>query len=82
MASRPYNSSAVQTVMKHHKGVKIDGPFGPTMQCNVKTYYHILRLSAYVPKLCPQPKLKYVEIRRTATRSAATLGTASVTNDN
>ena len=27
------------------------------MQCNSKTYYQMFQLSAYVPNLCPQPKL-------------------------
>jgi len=29
--------------------------YGPTTQCNIQTYYQMLQLSAYVPKLCPQP---------------------------
>jgi len=30
--------------------------YGPTTQCNSKTYYQMFQLSAYVPDLCPQPK--------------------------
>ena len=32
--------------MKHHKSVKM---YGPTTHCNIKTYYRMLQLSAYVP---------------------------------
>jgi len=39
--------------MKHHKGVKM---YGPTTQCNIKTYSHMFQLSATVPNLCPQLK--------------------------
>jgi len=30
--------------------------YGPTMQCNSKTYYQMFQLSATVLNLCPQPK--------------------------
>jgi len=30
--------------MKQHKSVNM---YGPTMQCNIKTYYQMLQLSAY-----------------------------------
>ena len=39
--------------MKHHKSVKM---YEPATQCNIKTFYQMLQLSAYVPNLCPQPK--------------------------
>jgi len=29
--------------------------YGPTMLCNIKTYYQMLQLSVAVPNLCPQP---------------------------
>jgi len=30
--------------------------YGPTTQCNSKTYYQMFQLSATVPNLYPQPK--------------------------
>jgi len=39
--------------MKHLKSVKM---YGPTTQCNIKTYYQMLQLSAYVRNLCHQLK--------------------------
>jgi len=36
--------------------------YGPTMQCNSKTYYQMFQLSATVPNLCPQFESSLIDL--------------------